>query len=245
MRRYPFVPTLAAAFVVGPLLLTGCSEGTSPYVDEAAEATEGTGEFPDGAVNRSLDPGDAGTVGPANLDGEPDGDEAGATTEGMNTEGANAEGMNETAPAGPPVTAKPVSYEELRSLIEAADGPVLVDMWADWCAPCREAFPHTVALAREHKEDGLTVISLAFNSEKDLDAVQSFLTEVGAGELTNVYTEDGGESEQWDPLAGPDGLPLPTLLVFNADGEEVARIIGGGEGPRAELDAAVADALGG
>ncbi|MFH5805115.1 thioredoxin domain-containing protein [Alienimonas sp. DA493] len=237
MRRSPFVPTLAAALVVVPLALVGCSEDTSPYVDEDAEATEGTGEFPAGAVNRSLDPGDAGTVGPETLDSEPDGDEAGATTEGMSEE--------ESAAAGPPVTATPVSYEELRTIIESADGPVLVDVWADWCVPCREAFPHTVELARKYKDDGLTVVSLAFNSEEDLDAVQGFLTEAGAGELTNVYTEDGGEGAQWDPLAGPEGLPLPTLIVFNDQGEEVARIVGAGDEPRAELDAAVAQAVGG
>ncbi|NNJ27451.1 TlpA family protein disulfide reductase [Alienimonas chondri] len=225
MPRFPFAPSLAAAFVLVPLTLTGCAD-SSPYDEESVEATEGTAPLPDGAVNRSLDPGDAGTVsGPdtassAELDGDAT-PEAGA----MNAE---------------PVSATPVSYEEFRTLIDEADGPVLVDCWADWCQPCREAFPHTVALAEKHADDGLTVISLAFNTEEEQAAVNEFLTEVGAGALTNVRTDDGGDSEPWEALGVS---ALPTLIVFDAEGNEAARIIGGGPDAEAELDAAVADSL--
>lgn len=239
MRRLPFAPSFAAACVAVPLALAGCGGATSPYADSDAEATEGTGELPEGALNRSLDPGDAGTVGPANLEGEPDGEEAGATTEAGSR--MDAEGADDAEP----VTAKPVSYEEFQAIVDAADGPVLVDVWADWCIPCREAFPHTVALAKEHADDGLSVVSLAMNSEEDLGEVQKFLTEAGAGQLTNLYTDDGGNSAQWDPLAGPMGLPLPTVLIFDAEGNETARVVGAGSGAEAELDAAIEAALGG
>ena len=234
MRRSPFAPLLAAS-ALASLGLIGCGD-TSPYADPDAQATEGTGETPDGAVNRALDPGDAGTVGPANLDGEPDGDEAGPTTEGAAATGGAAVG-------GEPVTARPVSYEQFREIVAAADGPVLVDIWGTWCEHCREAFPHTVALARDHADEGLTVISLAFDTEEKQAEIERFLTESRAGSLTNLRAADGGDGEPWHAILGNGSFPI--LLVFDAAGEQVAVVNGSDERARAELDAAVGRALGG
>lgn len=40
-----------------------------------------------------------------------------------------------------------------------ADGPVLVDFWASWCAPCRQLAPILEEIAEE-KGDALTVVKL-------------------------------------------------------------------------------------
>ena len=217
-RSVLFAPLLASVAALGA---AGCGEG-SPYAAEDSQATEGTGELPEGAVNRSLNPGDAGTVG------EPE-DEPHESADGDEPADGDA------------VTAKPVSYEQFREVIEAADGPVLVDCWATWCQHCREAFPHTVKLAREHADDGLTVVSLAYNGPQEDGQIAEFLTEQEAGGLTNLRTDDGGNSDQWEPLGG---AALPILLVFDAEGNEVARITGGGEEAERKLDAAVKAALG-
>ena len=198
--------------------LTGCTDGSGPYAVEDAGAEEGTADLPAGAVERALNPGEAGTVG--------DEEDEEVVPEGT---------------AGDGVSVRPVSYDELRAVIAAADGPVLVDCWATWCVHCREAFPHTVALAEEHAGEGLTVISLAFDPEEKEGEIEAFLTEQRAAGLTNLRTADGGESPQWNPLGG---MSLPVYLIFDADGAEVARVVGGGEAKAAELDAAVRAALG-
>src|SRR5262245_36708102 len=64
------------------------------------------------------------------------------------------------------VTLVDASVEDFRELLKKHEGKVIfVDYWATWCGNCMEEFPHTVALANKHKDDGLTVISVALEMD--------------------------------------------------------------------------------
>lgn len=38
-------------------------------------------------------------------------------------------------------TAQPVTEQELKTLLQTSDTPILVDVWADWCGPCHMQAP--------------------------------------------------------------------------------------------------------
>lgn len=57
----------------------------------------------------------------------------------------------------------PPSFEEL---INGSDLPVLVDFYADWCAPCKMVSPVIAQLAKEYKGRMVTV---KINTEKKQD----------------------------------------------------------------------------
>ena len=54
---------------------------------------------------------------------------------------------------------KEVSDSSFEKDVLTADKPVLVDFWAEWCAPCRMLAP-TVSAVAEHYGDNATVVKL-------------------------------------------------------------------------------------
>ena len=53
----------------------------------------------------------------------------------------------------------PVTDADFEQLVLNAEGPVLVDFWASWCAPCRQLAPILEEIATE-KGEKLTILKM-------------------------------------------------------------------------------------
>lgn len=99
--------------------------------------------------------------------------------------------------------------------------PVVLNLWATWCAPCREEMPSLDALAKEAGED-LVVLPVA--SGRNTEAgVAKFFAESGVQNLPVVLDP----KQQLARALGVRGLPV-TILI-DRDGREVARLLGGAD----------------
>jgi len=53
------------------------------------------------------------------------------------------------------------------NLADEAGKVVIVNVWATWCAPCREEMPALEAYYREHRDQGLVLVALSMDDPKD------------------------------------------------------------------------------
>jgi thiol-disulfide isomerase/thioredoxin len=118
-----------------------------------------------------------------------------------------------------------VSFEAWQTELKALEGQiVVVDMWATWCLPCIERFPHMVQLADEYSDRGVEFISMCLDDRDDKDSVdlaQRFLTEKQA-RFTN-YLMDEVVTQAFEKL---DLLGIPAVLIYGPSGDLRYRLTG-------------------
>ncbi|MEL6681016.1 MAG: TlpA disulfide reductase family protein [Pseudomonadota bacterium] len=96
---------------------------------------------------------------------------------------------------------------------------IVLNFWATWCAPCRTEMPHLSALQTAMGGDDFEVVTIA-TGRNPLPGMQRFFEEIGVENLP-LHT-DARQS-----LARSLGvLGLPVTIIFDPDGNEVARMQG-------------------
>lgn len=99
---------------------------------------------------------------------------------------------------------------------------VLVNVWATWCAPCREEMPTLDALQAELGSDRFEVVALSIDRAGP-QVVRRFYDEIGVTHL-GIYVDETMLSATALRTVG-----LPTTLLVNADGRELGRLVGPAE----------------
>ena len=102
------------------------------------------------------------------------------------------------------------------ALDDLGDRPVLVNLWASWCAPCREEMP---LLQEMYERDGDRIGFLGVNTEDTPSAAASLLGDLG---VTYAHVVDR-DKELLTELGAPG---LPVTLAVAADGRILDRQVG-------------------
>ena len=111
---------------------------------------------------------------------------------------------------------KPISMGSLTGKV------VLIDFWATWCGPCKQALPHLKEIAKKFEGQPLVVISISL--DQDETAWKSFVAQNG---MTWAQYRDGSFD---GPIATAFAVKaIPTTFTIDAQGFLQDQQVGDGE----------------
>ncbi len=109
----------------------------------------------------------------------------------------------------------------LQKIISERNGkPLLINLWATWCVPCREEFPDLIRFADAYK-NSVDVIALSVDYPDEIETkIIPFLSKLNPSFDVYVYSEKNQEalinmlSEKWNGA-------LPATFVYNPESKQV------------------------
>lgn len=105
---------------------------------------------------------------------------------------------------------------------------VLLNIWATWCGPCRKEMPTLDHLQSQLGGKNFEVVALSIDRGGQV-AVKSFYNEIDVQALA-VYVDATTEAQDELGVVG-----VPTSLLIDPEGREIARYTGAAEWDRPEV----------
>jgi peroxiredoxin len=125
-----------------------------------------------------------------------------------------AEGLPARVAAGreaPPFQAVTLAGDTV-SLQSLQGAPVLLNLWATWCAPCRRETPFLQRLHERYSSAGLQVVGVSTDTRAALPEVEAFIEEFG---VTYRILHDPS-ARSMDVFSA---IGLPATYLIDGDGE--------------------------
>jgi len=105
---------------------------------------------------------------------------------------------------------EPIDAVAIEQLLATSDQPVLLNVWASWCGPCRSEAP---LLREANAEFGDSVWFIGIDVRDRQEGAQGFITEFGLDGFTHLFDASGSVP------ASLGGFGVPLTFFFAAGGE--------------------------
>lgn len=105
----------------------------------------------------------------------------------------------------------PLSVDGFQDMLKTADKPLVVNVWASWCGPCRSEAP---LLRQAHERYGDRIRFVGIDVQDVQGPALDFLSEFGIT-YDNFFDPDGAIP------ASLGGFGVPLTYFFAAGGEQV------------------------
>ncbi len=119
-----------------------------------------------------------------------------------------------------------------RTLSDFRGKVVLLNLWATWCGPCRKEMPTLDRLQQRLGSADFEVVALSIDRGGQA-VVKSFFDEIDVRALA-VYVDPTTEAQSKLDIIG-----VPTTLLIDREGREIARYLGPAEWDRPEIIATI------
>ena len=143
--------------------------------------------------------------------------------------------------ASPPQSLKSLSFNgpdgQPMTMADLGGKTVLLNLWATWCAPCRQEMPALDRLQQDEGSDSFEVVAINVDTGSN-EKPQRFLEEIKVGALG--YYRDATMGVFNDLKRRGLALGLPVTLLIDADGCMIAHMNGPAEWASPDAKALIA-----
>lgn len=113
----------------------------------------------------------------------------------------------------------------LRILVEEKGSAVLINVWATWCAPCREEFPDLVKLSNDYRNQ-IRFIGISADEVEDIDdKVIPFLKSQNA-QFENYLIKVSDPEDFINALNIDWSGAIPATFIYDKNGLQSVALIG-------------------
>ena len=116
------------------------------------------------------------------------------------------------------------------------NGPVLINFWATWCAPCKKEMVFLEKFENEYKKEGFSVLSISIDSQKSLAQVRSYIR-------INNYSFDVFLDPNMQVFKKMNGNLMPTNILLDKKGNIIWRHYGYLPGDEKNMNLQIRSAL--
>jgi len=124
---------------------------------------------------------------------------------------------------------------ETMTLSELRGQPVLINLWASWCGPCRAEMPAMQRIYEKYQDQGFVILAINATNQDSANNVAAFVDELGLT-FPILLDVDGAVSELYHLRS------LPTSFFVNGQGI-IEEIVFGGPMSEALLQTRVENIL--
>ena len=116
------------------------------------------------------------------------------------------------------------------------EGPVLINFWATWCAPCKKEMVHLNTFQKKYSKGGLSILAVSTDSQKSLSKVRSYIR-------AKKYSFDVILDPNQQIFKKMNASIMPTDILIGKNGEILWRHYGYLPGDEKYIEAEIRNAL--
>lgn len=112
----------------------------------------------------------------------------------------------------------PTTFEEVTAIIETSGRPLMINVWASWCGPCRSEAPLIAAGSLAHPDVDFIGLDVRDNPADASRFIAEFLSEA---DMVHLADKSGNIPVQLGATKG-----VPVTLFYRSNGEQAAVHLG-------------------
>ena len=137
--------------------------------------------------------------------------------------------------------AKDINGKEISLVTFKSKSVVILDFWASWCVPCREAIPHLKLCYNKYQASGIAMI--AISEDKDKAAWLKAISTDGTGNWNHVLADEDAKDVSNIGMKY-ETAPIPMCYLINKQGIIIGKWLGNSKENEEAIDKKLQDIFG-